>query len=147
MPRCCACNASPCAPDCSGTRSIHVPARSPCLPATHTRSAPGGIVDYATKKPIDGPLLDLTVGYRDGGVYRAHLDNGRRFGGDGRFGHRFNLLREQGGSCNDTRLERTLASLALDARLPDDLTWTADLLCQDRQLENNGASTRRGCGR
>ncbi|MFC3658182.1 TonB-dependent siderophore receptor [Xanthomonas hyacinthi] len=98
--------------------------------------APGGIINYVTKKPTDAPLLDLSVGYRDGGVYSAQVDNGRRFGEDDRFGYRLNVLREQGDTYNDTHVERTLASLGLDARLTDDLTWSADLLYQDRKLEN-----------
>lgn len=98
--------------------------------------APGGILNYITKKPTDVPLTELELGYRDGGVYRAHLDNGRRFGQDDRFGYRLNLLREQGDTYNGTHVERTLASLALDARLSERLTWTADLLYQDRVLEN-----------
>lgn len=98
--------------------------------------APGGIVNYISKKPTDTPLLDLSVGYRDGGVYSAQLDNGRRVGEDDRFGYRLNLLREQGDTYNETHVERTLASLGLDARLSETLTWTADLLYQDRKLEN-----------
>ncbi len=98
--------------------------------------APGGILNYITKKPTETPLLDVAIGYRDGGVYSAHLDNGRRFGEDGRFGYRLNLLREQGDTYNDTHVERTLASLGLDARLSDRVTWSADLLYQNRKLEN-----------
>jgi iron complex outermembrane recepter protein len=98
--------------------------------------APGGIVNYITKKPTDAPLLDLTVGYRDGGIATAHVDTSRRFGTDDRFGYRLNVVREQGDSYNDTHVERTLATLGFDARLSDDVTWTADLLYQDRTLEN-----------
>jgi iron complex outermembrane receptor protein len=98
--------------------------------------APGGIVNYVTKKPTDDPLLDLNVGYRDGGIYRAHVDAGGRFGNEDMFGYRFNVLHEQGHSYNDTEVERTLLSLGVDARLSDALTWTADLLYQSRDLGN-----------
>lgn len=98
--------------------------------------APGGILDYITKKPTDTPLTSLTLGYRDGGVFSAHLDNSRRFGEDERFGYRINAVQENGDTYNDSHIDRSMFALGWDARLGETLTWTADLVYQNRELEN-----------
>jgi len=98
-------------------------------------AAPGGIINYVTKKPLDETTFSVDVGYASGSLLREHLDAGGRFGKDRRFGYRANLVHEEGGTYNGAALKRDAASLALDARLGDTLTWNASLLYQERDLQ------------
>jgi iron complex outermembrane recepter protein len=98
--------------------------------------APGGIVNYVSKRPTDDPLLTATVGYRSDGIYKVHVDNSQRFGRDDRFGYRLNVAHEQGKTYDGADLDRKTVSLALDARLSDTLLWDATWTWQDRMLDN-----------
>ncbi|MFT4248850.1 MAG: TonB-dependent receptor [Pseudomonas sp.] len=98
--------------------------------------APGGIVNYVTKKPTDEPLLSFDVGYRSGSLFSQHLDAGGRFGTEDRFGYRLNLVNEQGDTYSGGHLDRHAASLALDARVTETLTWSADLLYQRSHIDS-----------
>ncbi len=97
--------------------------------------APGGIINFVTKKPTDKPLLSADVGYRSNGVFSEHLDAGGRAGDDERLGYRLNLTHEQGETYNGARVQRNSGSLALDARLSPSLTWTADAIHQSRRVQ------------
>ncbi|QJE02488.1 TonB-dependent siderophore receptor [Massilia forsythiae] len=103
-------------------------------------SAPGGIVNYVTKKPTEERTASVDIGYASASLRKAHLDAGGRFGSERRFGYRANLVHEQGDTYNGVRLKRDAASLALDARITRDLTWNASLLYQERDLDG-GAPT------
>ncbi|OWQ82906.1 TonB-dependent siderophore receptor [Roseateles aquatilis] len=96
--------------------------------------APGGIINFVTKKPTDKPLLALDVGYRSDGVFSEHVDAGGRVD-DGRYGYRLNLTHEQGETYNGADVLRNSASLSLDARLAPSLTWTADAIYQSRRVK------------
>lgn len=98
-------------------------------------AAPGGIINYITKKPTSETLLSADVGWSSASLKRAHVDAGGRFGAQGRFGYRANLAREEGGTYNGAALERQAASLAVDARLTSDLTWSANFLYQERDID------------
>jgi len=98
-------------------------------------AAPGGIINYVTKKPTEERSFSADVGYASGSLWREHIDAGGRLGSGKRFGYRANLVHEAGGTYNGAELKRDAASLALDARLTDDLTWTASLLYQERDLQ------------
>jgi len=98
-------------------------------------AAPGGIINYITKKPTAETILSADVGWSSASLKRAHIDAGGRFGADDRFGYRANLAREEGGTYNGAELERQAASLALDARLTRDLTWSANFLYQERDID------------
>lgn len=99
--------------------------------------APGGLVNYVLKRPTDQPLTNVSVGSSSTGLRKVHLDKGGRLGGeDGRFGYRLNVVDERGNTyVKGGSLERTSASLAVDARITPDLTWTADVLTQDRNTK------------
>ncbi|MCD9032981.1 TonB-dependent receptor [Luteimonas sp. Y-2-2-4F] len=94
--------------------------------------APGGTINYVTKKPTDARLLSATLGIHSDSLLSQHVDLGGRAGAGERFGYRVNLAHEDGELYNGGELERTAASASFDARLTDRLTWTADAIYQDR---------------
>ncbi len=94
--------------------------------------APGGIINYVTKKPTDTPVRSIEVGYKTAGIWSEHVDLGGRFGTDDRFGYRLNATHEEGKTYNDGNVQRDSVSLGLDAKLTDKLTWTFDSLHQKR---------------
>src|SRR5690606_35439134 len=53
-------------------------------------SGPGGSYNLVTKQADDEPLTELTTRYDSRSQLDAHLDVGRRFGAENRFGIRFN---------------------------------------------------------
>lgn len=97
--------------------------------------APGGIINFVSKKPTDKPTLSLDAGYRSDGVFSEHLDAGGRVGGEDRYGYRLNLTHEQGETYNGARVLRNAESLSVDARLTPTLTWSADAVYQSRKVE------------
>jgi len=94
--------------------------------------SPGGIVNYVTKKPTDQPVRSIDIGYKSSSIWNEHVDLGGRFGAGDRFGYRLNATHEEGKTFNDGGIRRDSVSLALDARLTRDLTWTFDALYQKR---------------
>ncbi|WP_180126114.1 TonB-dependent receptor [Rhodoferax sp. BLA1] len=100
--------------------------------------APGGTVNYVLKRPTEDTQTSVAVGYKSDSLWSEHLDMGGRFGEDKRFGYRFNLAHEEGDTyVNRGRLDRTTASLAMDARLTNDLTATFDVLYSKRLSNGN----------
>lgn len=97
--------------------------------------APGGIINFVTKKPTDTFTFSADVGYSSDSVFSQHIDTGGRFGPDRRFGYRFNITHEQGDTYNDAHVLRNSESLSLDARLTRSLTWTFDGLYQSRKVD------------
>jgi iron complex outermembrane receptor protein len=95
--------------------------------------APGGIVNYLTKRPTDDPLLNFSVGYRSDQLFSQHLDVGGRVG-DGGFGYRVNLVNEQGNTYADSEVDRKAATAAFEVPITDNLKWVTDLLYQDSQI-------------
>lgn len=95
--------------------------------------APGGMLNYVTKKPTDEPVRALSLGYTSQSLLRESVDLGGRAGDDERFGYRLNATHEEGSAYNDGSLYRDSVSLALDARLTDKLTWDFQSIYQDRK--------------
>ncbi|WP_255370198.1 TonB-dependent siderophore receptor [Roseateles sp. YR242] len=95
--------------------------------------APGGIINFVTKKPTDQPLLSVDVGYRSDGIFSEHLDAGGRVA-DNRLGYRVNLTHEQGEGYNGSHVLRNSSSVSLDYRLTPTLTWAADGIYQSRRV-------------
>ncbi|MBN9114143.1 MAG: TonB-dependent receptor plug domain-containing protein, partial [Pandoraea sp.] len=85
--------------------------------------APGGVVNYVTKKPTDERIASVDVGFHSNGIWREHVDLGGRAGPNDMFGARLNYTHEEGRTYSDGNLNRDTVSLALDARLTPDLTW------------------------
>jgi iron complex outermembrane recepter protein len=98
--------------------------------------SPGGFVNYVTKKPLEKPLLATTVGWRSDTVFSGAIDHGNRVGRDGWFGYRVNLSQEYGGTYNGGDIDRLVGAVALDARVNDHLTLTAEAIHLKRNLEN-----------
>lgn len=98
-------------------------------------AAPGGTINYITKKPTDERLVSADIGYTDSGIWREHIDVGGRFGDDNRYGYRANVSHEDGETYNGASLHRNAATLALDARVTNDITLSAGLLYQERDLK------------
>ncbi|MDR5759632.1 TonB-dependent receptor [Caballeronia sp. LZ035] len=96
--------------------------------------APGGVVNYVTKKPPVGDrrIMSVDVGYASTNVWSEHLDVGGRVGPDNMFGYRFNATHEEGKTYNDGNVRRDSFSFAADARLTRDLTATFGALYQER---------------
>jgi len=96
--------------------------------------APGGVVNYVTKKPpvSTTPVRSVDVGYYTDGVWTEHADLGGRVGPNGMFGYRLNATHEEGKTYNDGNVRRDSVSVALDARLTRDLKATFGALYQER---------------
>ncbi|MGO3644827.1 MAG: TonB-dependent siderophore receptor [Pseudoalteromonas sp.] len=100
-------------------------------------AAPGGVVNYVTKKPVND-LLNISAGYRSDGVLNAHIDASTRFGEDDKYGVRVNAVNEEGDTyLEDGTVDRQSLSVAFDAYLTDNLRWNADLIYSDRLTENS----------
>lgn len=98
--------------------------------------APGGMLNYITKKPTDTPERSVSLGYASNSIVRANADMGGRLGNNGVLGYRLDLTHEDGKSTNDGSLKRSSFLLALDARLTDRLTWDFQAIYQDRLTED-----------
>jgi iron complex outermembrane receptor protein len=96
--------------------------------------APGGIINFVTKKPTDTTTFSVDEGYRSSGVFSEHVDAGGRVGPDDRFGYRVNLTHEDGSTYNHSKVHRDSGSLSVDARISPSLTWTADAIYQERDI-------------
>ncbi len=97
--------------------------------------APGGIINFVTKKPTDERTFSFDMGYSSDSVFSEHVDTGGRFGKNDTFGYRFNITHEQGDTYNDSHVLRNSESLSLDARITPTLTWTADGIYQSRKVD------------
>lgn len=80
-------------------------------------SAPGGLVNYAVKRPTDDDLRALRVEVDQRGGTLGAVDLGGRFGNDKVFGYRLNVAAERIRSYADGNDgNRQLAALAMDWR-------------------------------
>ncbi|MFT4021356.1 MAG: TonB-dependent siderophore receptor [Acinetobacter sp.] len=102
--------------------------------------APGGIVNYVSKKPTNEKTLSVNVGYSSDSIFSQHIDVGGKFGQDKRFSYRFNLVNEKGEAYNGTKVDRQAASLYLDAQLTPSLYGYVNGMYQERDLTGNQAS-------
>lgn len=97
---------------------------------------PGGAVSYTTKKPTDQGMTSLGLEYRNAGVFNAHLDTGGRLGESEGFGYRVNLAGEYGEAYSAADVNRTLASVAVEQRITEDLNWFARASYEDSDLRH-----------
>lgn len=96
--------------------------------------SPGGVINYVSKRPTTERSFSADIGYQEGGALKEHIDTGGRFGADGQFGYRLNVLHEEGGLQQDSgSIIRTAGGLNLDWRVNDDLALTFDTLYQKRK--------------
>lgn len=87
--------------------------------------SPAGVVNFVTKRPGEGFTFSVDAGYRSDSLYSGHLDIGDRLD-DGRFGYRANFQGEYGHVYNGGLNHNYSGDLALEYKITDNLTWTAD---------------------
>ncbi len=81
-------------------------------------SAPGGLVNYVVKRPVDAPLRSAGIEWRESGSVTGALDVGQRFGADNTFGVRLNAAAARlDPQVRNTRGDRSMLALAGDWRL------------------------------
>lgn len=100
--------------------------------------SPGGVANYILKRPTEERTFNASLGYKADSLFSQSVDAGARFGEEGRFGYRANVMREEGDTfTRGGSLRRNAASVALDARLTNDLTASFDFLYADRSSRGN----------
>lgn len=102
--------------------------------------APGGMLNYVTKKPTDDTTRSVSLGYSANSIARGTVDLGGRLGEDGALGYRFTATHEEGDTANGGPLRRDSLLLALDARLSERLSWDFQLIYQDRLAKDTEPS-------
>jgi len=90
---------------------------------------PGGALSYQLKRPSDTPETSVTVGYRNPRLFTAHVDTSRNLSDD--LGVRINVATEQGTAYNASKIDRSVASLAVDKQLGSSLQWQTTLVYED----------------
>jgi iron complex outermembrane receptor protein len=80
-------------------------------------SAPGGLVDFVVKRPLDAPLRSAFLEWRERGSVAGAVDLSQRFGAGGAFGVRLNVGAEHiDPIVRSARGERNVVALAGDWR-------------------------------
>jgi iron complex outermembrane receptor protein len=91
-------------------------------------SAPGGLVNFVVKRPLDAPLSEAFVEWRQPGSVTGSVDLSRRFGETQAFGVRVNVAGEHIDPwIRSARGERHLFALAADWRLTPDTLLEAEI--------------------
>ena len=97
-------------------------------------SAVGGAFNLVPKRAPRDPLSRLTAGFESGGQAYVAADVARRFGPDGAFGVRGNLVRRSGETAVDHQgRSLSVAALGLDYR-GDRVRVSADVGLQDHRI-------------
>lgn len=97
---------------------------------------PGGAISYTSKRPVDERMTALSLEYRNAGVFNAHLDTGGRLGAADGFGYRVNLAGEHGEAYSAADIDRSLASLAVDQRIGENVDWFARASYEESDLRH-----------
>lgn len=85
-------------------------------------AAPGGMVNYVSKRPTAERYNSLTVGTYGGEQGYVHGDFGGPLDAEGLFGYRINIVRQAGDTeIDDQNVNRGLVSGALDWQVTDQL--------------------------
>ncbi len=96
--------------------------------------AVGGAINLVPKRAGDRPITQLTLDYLSDAQFGGHVDIGRRFGPDNRFGVRVNGAYRRGDTAVDRQKDRYgLGAVGLDY-LGDRLRLSADLGYQQDDL-------------
>ncbi|MGA4632597.1 TonB-dependent siderophore receptor [Pseudomonas solani] len=95
----------------------------------------GGSVNIEPKRAGDEPTTEFTAMHASSGQLGGHVDIGRRFGDDQRFGLRFNGVKQSGDTEWDHQsLERDTGVLGLDLRA-ERVRLSLDLGRQERDVD------------
>ncbi len=95
-------------------------------------NAPGGLIDYRTKRSTPDAFASADVGFSSDTIVSQHVDLGGPIGAG--VGYRLNATHEQGETYSGSHVLRYSASLGLDAHLTDTVVWTGDVIYQDRRI-------------
>ncbi len=96
----------------------------------------GGVVNLVPKRAGAEPLTRVTAGAMSNSVASGHADIGRRFGPDGAFGARLNLMHRQGDTAiRGQSIRESLASLGMDYRQRA-FRASLDVLWQQQRTNN-----------
>ena len=91
-------------------------------------SAPGGLVNYVVKRPLDAPLRSVSLEWRQPGTVTGALDLSQRFGNDQAFGVRLNAAAAHlDPMVRDSKGMRNLLALAADWRISPDTLIEAEI--------------------
>ena len=91
-------------------------------------NAPGGILNYVTKRPTTNLYRSIDVGLSERGSSYIHADIGNHFGVDRQFGYRFNAAQEDLRSyVKGANGNRSFASAAFDWKLSPQALLQLDL--------------------
>jgi len=91
-------------------------------------SAPGGLVNYVVKRPLDAPLRSASLEWRQAGSVTGAVDISQRFGTDQAFGVRLNAAAAHlDPMVRNSQGERQLAALAADWRVGPDTLLEAEV--------------------
>ena len=91
-------------------------------------SAPGGLVNYVVKRPLDAPLRSVSLEWRQPGTVTGALDLSQRFGTDQAFGVRLNAAAAHlDPMVRDSKGMRNLLALAADWRISPDTLIEAEI--------------------
>lgn len=91
----------------------------------HGFGTPGGALSYDLKRVKDIDETTVYLGWRNPGLVSLHVDTSRKLTED--FGLRANVATERGTTYNDSKIERTVASLAFDKRFRGSVSWFTTL--------------------
>ena len=91
-------------------------------------SAPGGLVNFVVKRPLDAPLRSASLEWRQPGTVTAGFDLSQRLGADQVFGVRLNAAAAHlDPMLRNAKGERQLAALAADWRVSPDTLLEAEV--------------------
>jgi iron complex outermembrane recepter protein len=91
-------------------------------------SAPGGVVNYVVKRPLDTPLRSARLEWREPSTVIGAIDLSQRFGTDQAFGIRLNAAAAHlDPMVRNAKGERQLAALAADWRVGPDTLLEAEV--------------------
>jgi iron complex outermembrane receptor protein len=94
----------------------------------------GGGINVMPKRADDAPLTEVTGTFASDSQVGAHIDIGRRFGEDNRFGLRINGVSQSGDTAVDHQaMKRGMGALGLDFR-GDRLRLSGDIGHQERRV-------------
>jgi len=91
-------------------------------------SAPGGLVNFVVKRPLDAPLRSASLEWRQPGTVTGALDISQRFGADQAFGVRVNAAAAHlDPMVRSSEGHRHLLALAADWRVSSDTSLEAEI--------------------
>lgn len=94
---------------------------------------PGGALSYELKRPKKTNETSVTLGYRNPGLFSAHVDTSHNLGDE--LAVRANLATEWGEAYNQSKSQRTVASLAVDKHFGASVNWFSTVAYEKNRLK------------